>query len=80
MEFPDGTAVYYSTLLTSLPAEYHFPITSDIDCFSINWQLVLVFSSLCPGKSLDMRVISLIHSLIQQILKVYYGLANILDM
>ena len=32
------------------------------------------------GKSLDMRVVSLIHSLIQQVLKVYYGLANILDM
>lgn len=78
-EFPDGTAAFHNTLLTSLPAEAQSPVTSATDCFFffVNWQLVGVFWSMPKETPWILGVVLLMYSLIQQILKVCYEAANI---
>lgn len=56
-EFPDGTAAFHNTLLTSLPAEAQSPVTSATDCFFFFCKLAACRSFLvyAKGNTLDIR-------------------------
>lgn len=54
-EFPDGTAAYHNTLLTSSPAEVQSPVTPATDCLFYKVAACMSFLVYAKGNTLDIR-------------------------